>query len=126
MTATACPNAARHTVHPAAYISHTLWAEQMLLTHTQRSCPGCGWPEMWEPNSADLAAPARVDDACSGCGNYYPAGTPIRTDGAGGWIAACCPAGLPSLAAPVTSVLPGVRAGQDAARIARTTFPKET
>ncbi|MFF3443614.1 hypothetical protein [Streptosporangium sp. NPDC002721] len=125
MPDTACPDAARHTVHPTGYISHSLWAEQMLLTHTQRSCPGCGWPEIWEPNTGDLAAPALVDDACSGCGTYYPPGTPIRTDGAGGWMAACCPAEVEAVA-PVARALRGVHAGQDAARIARTAYPKET
>lgn len=33
---------------------------------------------------------ARYTGRCTGCGDDYPHGTPITSDGVGGWVAACC------------------------------------
>lgn len=89
----ACPNQAKHTLHPSGYLWHSEWAEQLLLTHDQRECPGCGTWSVWEVQAGvtDLVRPALYSGDCSGCGGYYAEGALIRTDGAGGWVAACCP-----------------------------------
>lgn len=88
-----CPNETQHARHPSSYIGHSCWAEQMLLTHRQRVCKGCGGWEIWEPIDPEkLSAPAIVDGECSRCRTYYDEGALIRTDGNGDWIAlTCCP-----------------------------------
>ncbi len=92
-TSPPCPDAAQHAPHPKKYIAHGEWADQMLLTHTQRECPGCGRWEVWVPIApANLYAPAVADKDCTSCGAYIAEGAPIRTDGRGGWIGECCPA----------------------------------
>ena len=44
-----CPNADQHTPHPAGYNQHSDWADEMLKTHTQQRCEGCGKWNVWTP-----------------------------------------------------------------------------
>jgi hypothetical protein len=44
-----CPNVDLHTPSPAGYVAAGVWAEEMLLTHTQEKCPGCGLWVVWVP-----------------------------------------------------------------------------
>jgi hypothetical protein len=44
-----CPNAGQHTPHPDGYNRHAEWAEQMLKTHRQQRCEGCGNLSIWVP-----------------------------------------------------------------------------
>lgn len=44
-----CPNAVQHTPHPVGYVAHSDWADQMLKTHRQKRCDGCGILNIWEP-----------------------------------------------------------------------------
>lgn len=54
------PECEPHEPHPAAYIAHSEWADQMMETHTQRQCRGCGGWQIWEPKGAGnyVASPA--------------------------------------------------------------------
>jgi hypothetical protein len=51
-----CPNADQHTPHPSGYVQHSNWAEEMLKTHTQQPCKGCGKWAIWTPNGQDAGA----------------------------------------------------------------------
>lgn len=44
-----CPESARHTPTPEGYVAASVWAEEMLATHTQEKCPGCGLWAVWVP-----------------------------------------------------------------------------
>lgn len=33
---------------PARYVAHSVWAEEMLKTHDQYQCLGCGLWSIWE------------------------------------------------------------------------------
>jgi hypothetical protein len=46
-----------HTPHPADYGAHSEWADEMMKTHVQRQCKGCGLWAVWEPAPGGLAAP---------------------------------------------------------------------
>lgn len=98
-----CPDAARHTPHPSGYVSHGMWAEQMLQTHVQRVCSGCGRLEIWIPRTphdpASLYAPAIADQPCTGCGTWIAEGAPMATDGQCGWLCTRCGAGHPNVTA---------------------------
>ncbi|MFI2663364.1 hypothetical protein [Micromonospora carbonacea] len=48
-----CPNAGQHMPHPTGYIDHSDWADQMMETHDQQQCPGCGGWHIWVPRSAE-------------------------------------------------------------------------
>lgn len=92
MAETPCPNEAAHTVHPAGYVAHGEWADQMMRTHRQKACRGCKCHSVWEPLPGSTGvAPAVRDGECSRCYADYVEGDPIRTDGAGGWLGSCCP-----------------------------------
>ena len=92
-----CPEAAGHTPHPAGYIGHASWAEQMLQTHVQRVCSGCGGWEIWIPKDPSvLYAPALADQDCACCGAFIDEGDPMRTDDDGGWLCASCHPGHPA------------------------------
>lgn len=45
----ACPNAKDHTQHPEGYVAHLTWAYEMLRTHRQVRCAGCGLWAIWVP-----------------------------------------------------------------------------
>ena len=45
----ACPNAAKHTPHPKGYVDHATWGYEMLRTHRQVRCDGCGLWAIWVP-----------------------------------------------------------------------------
>lgn len=47
-----CPQSALHTPHPTSYLAHAAWADEMLKTHRQKRCPGCGLWAIWEPKPA--------------------------------------------------------------------------
>jgi hypothetical protein len=49
------PDCEPHTPHPAAYVAHSDWADQMMQTHNQRQCRGCGLWLIWEPKENDSA-----------------------------------------------------------------------
>lgn len=44
-----CPNAANHTPHPAGYIAHAIWADDMMETgrEAQMCTGGCGKWNVW-------------------------------------------------------------------------------
>lgn len=44
-----CPNAVQHTPHPQGYNDHSRWADEMLKTHDQQQCRGCGRWNIWTP-----------------------------------------------------------------------------
>lgn len=44
-----CPNADRHTPQPSGYLALSEWADDMLKTHNQEKCPGCGRLWIWTP-----------------------------------------------------------------------------
>ena len=46
---TPCPNAAKHTPHPKGYVDHATWGYEMLRTHRQVRCAGCGLWAIWVP-----------------------------------------------------------------------------
>jgi len=50
------PDCEPHTPHPEAYVAHSDWADQMMETHTQRQCKGCGLWLIWEPKGAGANA----------------------------------------------------------------------
>ncbi|MFD4596779.1 hypothetical protein ACFWPQ_01975 [Streptomyces sp. NPDC058464] len=65
-----CPNAAQHTPHPRRQFAHAAWAEEMIRTHRQQRCTGCGLFEIWmpRPDAPDLPPVAyRVDHKQCGC-----------------------------------------------------------
>jgi hypothetical protein len=65
-----CPKAEEHTPHPERQFAHERWAEQMLRTHTQTRCPGCGLWTIWvrRPNAPDLPPiEYRLDHDDCGC-----------------------------------------------------------
>lgn len=45
----ACPQQHLHAPHPTGYLAHAAWAEEMLKTHGQQQCPGCGLWAVWVP-----------------------------------------------------------------------------
>lgn len=49
-----CPNVAKHTPHPAVYVSHSAWADDALLVADQQICPGCSGWQIWVPRRPDL------------------------------------------------------------------------
>lgn len=51
-----CPNAEQHTPHPVGYGAHSNWAEQMLETHQQKRCDGCGLLNIWVPREQATTA----------------------------------------------------------------------
>lgn len=57
-----CPNAAAHTPHPAAYIAHALWADEMMEAgYEQVECPGCGRFAIWTgPQPTRVVDPGSV------------------------------------------------------------------
>jgi hypothetical protein len=38
-----------HAPMPDGYVARSEWADQMMTTHTQRPCKGCGLCLIWEP-----------------------------------------------------------------------------
>lgn len=44
-----CPNRASHIEGPEGYLAMVDWAEQMLKTHDQSKCRGCGLYLIWTP-----------------------------------------------------------------------------
>ncbi len=44
-----CRRASLHVPRPEGYVAAWAWAEQMLETHDQHQCPGCGRWLVWEP-----------------------------------------------------------------------------
>lgn len=44
-----CPNAAQHNRQPSRYIAASNWADEMMQTHDQHECPGCGRLLIWKP-----------------------------------------------------------------------------
>jgi hypothetical protein len=45
-----CPQAELHFPGVTeGYIARQAWAEQMMKTHRQRRCPGCGLYKIWVP-----------------------------------------------------------------------------
>lgn len=44
-----CPNAAQHEPWPRGYIQASDYADEMMKTHDQAQCPGCGLWEIWIP-----------------------------------------------------------------------------
>lgn len=44
-----CPNAADHTPHPAGYLAHQMWADEMMAAGREQTlCPGgCGKYAVW-------------------------------------------------------------------------------
>lgn len=83
-----CANTANHLLAPAGYRAGWEWADQMLLTHKQSRCPGCGDWAIWEPRDG-LTRPALYSGTCA-CGQPFERADPIRADGKGGWLAPCC------------------------------------
>lgn len=70
-----CPNADRHTPHPRRQFAHEAWAEQMLRTHTQTRCTGCGLWAIWvpRPDAPDLPPiDYRIDHTDCGCCDGHP------------------------------------------------------
>jgi hypothetical protein len=51
------PDCEPHTPHPSGYIAHSDWAGQMMKTHRQRKCKGCGKYQIWVPK-VNRSAPA--------------------------------------------------------------------
>lgn len=54
-----CRRAELHTPQPgpnAGYVATAGWADQMLETHDQLQCPGCGRWLIWEPREATTGA----------------------------------------------------------------------
>lgn len=45
------PRCEPHTPEPDGYMARSEWAEQMMTTHTQRACKGCGRLLIWELTS---------------------------------------------------------------------------
>jgi hypothetical protein len=76
-------------------VAYSYWADQMMLTHRQRVCPGCGLLAIWvpQPGIAHLTRPAVDEGNCSWCGEWFDEGALIRTDNQGGWVGECCMAG---------------------------------
>jgi hypothetical protein len=48
-----CRRADLHTPSPRGYVAAWAWAEQMMQTHDQFQCPGCGRWLVWEPKGDD-------------------------------------------------------------------------
>lgn len=48
-TNSACDSQCGAYLHPTRYIAHSAWAEEMLKTHDQIQCPGCGLWTIWKP-----------------------------------------------------------------------------
>lgn len=44
-----CPNASEHTPSPTGYVAEADWADEMLKTHRQVKCSGCGLYAIWVP-----------------------------------------------------------------------------
>lgn len=44
-----CPNADLHTPQPKGYVALSNWADEMLETHDQEECSGCGRLYIWVP-----------------------------------------------------------------------------
>lgn len=44
-----CPDAALHTPEPTGYLAVMEWADEMMETHDQARCPGCGRLVIWVP-----------------------------------------------------------------------------
>ncbi len=42
------PRCGEHDQANLGYVAHFEWAEEMLKTHDQRQCPGCGMWSIWE------------------------------------------------------------------------------
>ena len=102
-----CPDAARHTPHPTGYIGHSCWAEQMLQTHVQRVCSGCGGWEIWIPKDpANQYSPAIADQPCANCSNWIAEGQPMRTNGDCGWLCTRCGTGPNVIALPAAKDTP--------------------
>ncbi|MFF3928209.1 hypothetical protein [Streptomyces hirsutus] len=71
-----CPSAVQHTPHPVRQFAHEAWAQQMLRTHKQTRCPGCGLWKIWveRPDAPDLPPiEYRIDHAHCGCCDGDPA-----------------------------------------------------
>lgn len=43
-----------HTPHPAGYIQHAAWAEEMQKTHRQARCAWCGLWAVWIPKESKM------------------------------------------------------------------------
>lgn len=63
----------------------------------QASCAHCqghdAFPEVQNRHRLAVTGAwltARYDGKCAGCGDWYPRGTRIRSDGGAGWLAGCC------------------------------------
>lgn len=44
-----CPNAAQHEPSPRGYLQSSDYADEMMKTHDQFQCPGCGLWAIWKP-----------------------------------------------------------------------------
>lgn len=57
MTTDPCPRPELHADEPETYIGWHDWAAEMIRTHTQHRCPGCGRYKIWRPRpgSTELA-----------------------------------------------------------------------
>jgi hypothetical protein len=42
-----CPKRADHWEHPSNYMAHGEWAEELMKTHRQVRCTGCGLYAIW-------------------------------------------------------------------------------
>ena len=45
------PDCEPHTPEPAGYVARSDWAGQMMKTHVQRQCRGCGKYQIWVPKT---------------------------------------------------------------------------
>lgn len=54
------PECEPHTPMPSGYVARSEWADQMMQTHVQRQCRGCGLRMIWEPKENDSAPAGTV------------------------------------------------------------------
>ncbi len=47
-----CPNADQHTPQPSGYIAASSWADEMMKSHDQQRCAGCGRWLVWVSREA--------------------------------------------------------------------------
>lgn len=65
-----CQSPHLHTPHPERQFANEAWAMQMLRTHNQKRCPGCGLWAIWEPRHDAPDLPPieyRLDHDSCGC-----------------------------------------------------------
>jgi hypothetical protein len=56
------PECEPHTPMPSGYVARSEWADQMMQTHDQRQCRGCGLRMIWEPKENDSAPAGAVQE----------------------------------------------------------------